>query len=255
MTQNPPPKWLKIILLIFFYYPFAPLIFLIKGFRNLTPKILEYETKIGLYFDRSFDELRNQKALNYFNSYTVTFFIQISGLYITIILYLLTRFIGIIYWVFTGFEKTQFTKCLNFLPIEQPLVYVIFTVALIRVIWTLTSISARLRKNMFAGFNQFLKNSISGIILNIFGFAVDYTILYFFVSHSFNVNTIGNKIENVFSTFFYFSTVTFATVGYGDIFPTRLVTRSIVTLEIITSFVLIVIILTNYSNLKSEQHK
>lgn len=52
-----------------------------------------------------------------------------------------------------------------------------------------------------------------------------------------------------FFEFNYFSLVTFATIGFGDIVPTSLGAKLVVMLEITTSFFMVVFILSNFQNM------
>ena len=55
---------------------------------------------------------------------------------------------------------------------------------------------------------------------------------------------------------FYFSCVTFATVGYGDILPKSIATKSCVILEMSTAFFMVVFVLSNVGNImKSVKQK
>jgi len=66
----------------------------------------------------------------------------------------------------------------------------------------------------------------------------------------------GGLFENLFS-YFYFSIVTFASVGYGDIVPVSAPAKILVILEICQSFILIVFGLSNINNIHvmTESHK
>jgi hypothetical protein len=54
---------------------------------------------------------------------------------------------------------------------------------------------------------------------------------------------------------FYFSCVTLATVGYGDILPKSMAAKSIVILEMATAFFIVVFLLSNVSNIMNSVKK
>ena len=84
------------------------------------------------------------------------------------------------------------------------------------------------------------------IIISIFSFATDYACLYQFSHVAFEgVPEFSNSYLYNLYHFFYFSVITFSTVGYGDIIPTSDVARFVVMLEIFLSFFLIVFALAN----------
>lgn len=84
------------------------------------------------------------------------------------------------------------------------------------------------------------------IIIKLFSFATDYTCLYQFSNAAFEgVPDYSNSYLYNLYHFFYFSVITFSTVGYGDIIPTSDVARFVVMLEIFLSFFLIVFALAN----------
>lgn len=84
------------------------------------------------------------------------------------------------------------------------------------------------------------------LIISVFSFATDYTCLFQFSHTTFEgVTDYSNSyIYNLYQ-FFYFSVITFSTVGYGDITPVSDIARFVVMLEIFLSFFLIVFALTN----------
>ena len=51
---------------------------------------------------------------------------------------------------------------------------------------------------------------------------------------------------------FYFSLVTFASIGYGDIFPTTTLAKILVMMEVGQSFVLVVFGLSNINNIQTR---
>ena len=84
------------------------------------------------------------------------------------------------------------------------------------------------------------------IIISIFSFATDYTCLFQLSHTAFEgiADYSNSYIYNLYH-FFYFSVITFSTVGYGDITPVSDIARFIVMLEIFLSFFLIVFALSN----------
>ena len=84
------------------------------------------------------------------------------------------------------------------------------------------------------------------LIISVFSFATDYTCIYQFSQTAFEgvPNYSNSYIYNLYH-FFYFSVITFSTVGFGDITAVSDVARFVVMLEIFLSFFLIVFALTN----------
>lgn len=95
------------------------------------------------------------------------------------------------------------------------------------------------------------------ILLIIFSFAADYTCLYATDATAFkgltasaNLGYIGHLFELT-----YFSVVTFASVGYGDIAPISIPARFISIIEIGQSFVMVIFGLSNISNIHIDTKK
>lgn len=99
-------------------------------------------------------------------------------------------------------------------------------------------------------FTQYLWTFGLLVFLIIFSYATDYTCLHFADSHGFYgiaYNQEQNYLALLFE-FFYFSVVTFASIGYGDIVPLSMAAKTIVILEIAQSFVLVVMGLSNLAS-------
>lgn len=107
--------------------------------------------------------------------------------------------------------------------------------------------------------NTLTKNITSKDITNIVLFIsvlffelLFFGILYFLFSDFFFVK--GN--QKSFSTFFYFSTTTLSTIGFGDIYPTRLFTKLLVSSQMLINMILVLfgINIIN-SNMKTNEIK
>ena len=90
--------------------------------------------------------------------------------------------------------------------------------------------------------------------LSILSFATDYTCLYQFEHSTFSgVPAYSDTyIYNLYH-FFYFSVITFSTVGFGDIAPVSEVARFVVMLEIFLSFFIIVFALANIKKIRINE--
>ncbi len=84
------------------------------------------------------------------------------------------------------------------------------------------------------------------LMISVFSFATDYTCLYQFNHSTFEgvPDYLNSYMYNLYH-FFYFSVITFSTVGYGDITPVSEIAKFVVMLEIFLSFFLIVFALAN----------
>ena len=89
------------------------------------------------------------------------------------------------------------------------------------------------------------------VFLIIFSFAADFTCLSAANATSFlELKTSRNlSYSGHLFGYFYFSVVTFASIGYGDIVPVTVPARLIVILEIAQSFVMVVFGLSNINNI------
>ncbi len=84
------------------------------------------------------------------------------------------------------------------------------------------------------------------IFISMLSFATDYTCLYQFDHSAFEgaPEYVQSYLYNLYH-FFYFSLITFSTVGYGDISPVSEIARFIVMLEIFLSFFIVVFAFAN----------
>ena len=95
------------------------------------------------------------------------------------------------------------------------------------------------------------------VFLIIFSYAADFTCLASSNSSSFlGISSLDsvNYLEYLFESF-YFSVVTFAAIGYGDIVPITVPAKILVILEIGQSFILIVFGLSNINNIHTTIKK
>ena len=92
------------------------------------------------------------------------------------------------------------------------------------------------------------------ILLTIFSFATDFTCIYHADKNSFvGFNPSYSYILSIGDSL-YFSAITFATVGYGDISPVSGPAKFIVMLEIALSFLILFFALTNVSKIHQNEH-
>ena len=92
------------------------------------------------------------------------------------------------------------------------------------------------------------------VVLIIFSYAADFSCIAAANADSFQgLKTSGNLgYLSVLFEFFYFSVVTFASIGYGDIVPLTTPAKLLVIMEIGQSFVLVVFGLSNVNNIHTS---
>ncbi|MEZ7496991.1 ion channel [Leeuwenhoekiella aequorea] len=89
------------------------------------------------------------------------------------------------------------------------------------------------------------------IMLIVFSFAIDYTALQFVDAIHFKMNnSIGNNVQSVFFDLSYFSLITFSSVGYGDIVPISLPAKTLVVLEVVLRFFVLVFGIANVNRIR-----
>lgn len=89
------------------------------------------------------------------------------------------------------------------------------------------------------------------IFIMIFSFASDYACLAGFDKSAFIFGSEPSFWRLLFEAF-YFSMVTFASIGYGDIVPVTMLAKILVMIEIGQSFLLIVFGLSNINNIRIQ---
>jgi voltage-gated potassium channel len=92
------------------------------------------------------------------------------------------------------------------------------------------------------------------IIVTIVFFAILYQYIYKIDSTSFK-GDVGNTLVSQFISFVYFSVITFATIGYGDICPSSIVARIVVIMEVIYQFIVIILVISQFTILKKQFEK
>lgn len=88
------------------------------------------------------------------------------------------------------------------------------------------------------------------IFVIVLSFAFDYTCLSDCLPMAFKGIDQHSKIYHMLFEFIYFSVVTFATIGYGDISPLAYSAKFLVILEITMSFFMVVFIFSNIEHIK-----
>ena len=92
------------------------------------------------------------------------------------------------------------------------------------------------------------------ILITLISFATDYTCL--FLTDGTVFSGIANATDSyliIIYQFFYFSVITFSTVGYGDVYPVSNIAKFIVTLEIFLSFFIIVFSISSIKNIQINE--
>lgn len=131
---------------------------------------------------------------------------------------------------------------------ELPFPYIILTLATIKT-WFISSTTLKQLSKLIKvchSLEQLLWVFGLLIMVSLLSFATDYSCLYQFDPQTFEgVPTYSNTYVYNLYHFFYFSVVTFSTVGYGDIVPSSDIARFVVILETFLSFFIIVFALAN----------
>jgi hypothetical protein len=103
--------------------------------------------------------------------------------------------------------------------------------------------------------NAFIYIFLGQCIYVILGYSCLFNTLHIFSNETAFKSTFENDSLNVFD-FIYYSTVTFATVGYGDIIPSKNeISRLLVTTEIIMSVVIVILFIASVSLTFSRNDK
>jgi CBS domain containing-hemolysin-like protein len=93
--------------------------------------------------------------------------------------------------------------------------------------------------------------AVYGIVIGliVFSFAADYYCLQNCLPDAFSgLEPANGKTGQAFD-FIYFSVVTFATIGFGDITPLLMKAKLLVVLEITTSFIMIFFVISNFDKI------
>ena len=118
---------------------------------------------------------------------------------------------------------------------------------------TLRRIVGFLREDYnYLHFIQFVGVSVTLIVLS---FSLDYWCLNLVEEASFSGVTAAQGAGVQFLNFLYFSVCTFVTVGYGDIIPSTLAAKFLTMLEMCISFISIILVISNFSNIKEAMQK
>jgi len=86
------------------------------------------------------------------------------------------------------------------------------------------------------------------ITLIIFSFAIDYTALFLIDASSFKIANVNGF--SILFEMFYFSTITFSLVGYGDVVPISFTSKSLVILEVGLLFFVLVFGIANINRIR-----
>jgi hypothetical protein len=101
-------------------------------------------------------------------------------------------------------------------------------------------------------YNKFIEVILVNISVIVLSFAVDFTCLFLISKWSFAGMVNQTTIFNLFFDFIYFSALTFATVGFGDIIPISSCAKILVLMEVLLSFFTIIIVISNFAHVKES---
>ena len=169
-----------------------------------------------------------------------------------ILLSLLISWPGIVFFSVIFYEWNYYTLLSSHHATIAPICY-----CLLYTVW-LECLHINIREYTVAGKSDFIDSTQSRIPVleetdsTVVGFMmpwsltvmfsiVAYAMTYFAVTYDWRTDFDGvDRLPNLLQTFHYFSIVTAATVGYGDIHPTSSVSLNLVSSQIILSFMLVV---------------
>ena len=89
------------------------------------------------------------------------------------------------------------------------------------------------------------------IIVTLIFFSILYLYIYKVDPSSFKGN-VGDTYFSQFISFLYFSTITFSTIGYGDIYPVTILSRGAVIMEVIYQFVVIILVISQFTIFQNQ---
>ncbi|WP_223248923.1 ion channel [Leeuwenhoekiella nanhaiensis] len=93
-----------------------------------------------------------------------------------------------------------------------------------------------------------------GLIL--LSFATDYAALHIFDETNFkNSSGLVSSTSEILFEYLYLSTITFSSVGYGDIVPVSMVAKTLVMLQVALRFFVLVFGIANINNIKIEKYE
>jgi len=134
---------------------------------------------------------------------------------------------------------------------EPVLSYFVVLFSLIKILYILFFTFRRLTICLLGCHSFYNILTAYGIIIGVLviSFATDYYCLQSCIPQAFletsSTLSVGERAFN----FLYFSLVTFATIGYGDIVPVILKAKLLVMFEITTSFIMVVFVISNFDKI------
>jgi len=87
-------------------------------------------------------------------------------------------------------------------------------------------------------------------MLIVTSYAIDYLCLYEIDKNSFSGITMHEQFLPHIITFLYFSIATFSTAGFGDIAPTTITARLLISAEMMLSWFLTILVIANFSSIR-----
>ena len=142
-------------------------------------------------------------------------------------------------FVFAYATATLFARVISYAyPVEKSSLWVFFTGFL------------RMGSGYIDRIGEFAYTCITALVSSIYTFSSIYALLYSCDNSQFSQNCFKSPFDVL-----YFSVITTATVGYGDIYPVKPLARSIVSIQVLLSMLYVIMVLSTITQISNTGPK